>query len=398
MSVLLRNARTAGGDLVDVRLDGPSIGAVSPAGDGVADDAEVHDLGGALLLPALCEPHAHLDKAFLAEIIPNPTGDLWGAIEAMQTHRHLITRDDTVARATRAVDLMVRNGTTAIRTHADVTTQNGLMSLEALVEVAAARADVADIQIVALLGTPIAGEAGRPHRDLLRQALAAGAHIVGGCPHIEDDVAGSTRELLEIAAEFGVGLDLHTDETLDPDKLGLLDLAEQVIATGFPHAVTASHCVSLGMQEPDRQRHVAERVAAAGISVVANPDTNLYLQGRDHPRGTPRGLTAIAALRAAGVTVAAGSDNLQDPFNPLGRGDPLDAAGLLVLAGHLLPDDAYEAVANGARRAVGLPAVDLVPGAPAELMALDVASVREALAFLPPRRLVVHAGRVVHRA
>jgi cytosine/creatinine deaminase len=405
MSLLLRGARLADGNLVDVRIAGASIAEVTPtagrrigASDSPEADLQVVDLEGALLLPALTEPHAHLDKAFLAELIPNPTGDLIGAIEAMHSHRHLITSEDTRERAARAIDLLVANGTTAIRTHADVTVGNGLMSVEALTAVASERATVADIQIVALVGTPVVGEAGRENRALLRAALAAGAGLVGGCPHLEDDVAESTRILLEIAAEAGVGVDLHTDETLDPSKLGLLDLAERVLATGFPHPVTASHCVSLGMVDAERQRHVAERVAAAGISVVANPDTNLYLQGRHHATGTPRGLTAIAALREAGVPVAAGGDNLQDPFNPLGRGDPLDTAVLMVLAGHLLPDDAFGSIADAGRRAMALDAVEVAAGSPAELVALDVRSIREALAFTPPRRLVVHQGRIVHRA
>jgi cytosine deaminase len=403
MSLLLRRARLTDGSVADVHIAGETIAEMSPTapslgGDTTKPDVRVVDLGGALLLPALAEPHAHLDKAFLAEVIPNPTGDLLGAIEAMHTHRHLITAVDTIERATRAVDLLVANGTTAIRTHADVTVGNGLMSVEALAAVATDRAAVADIQIVALVGSPVVGDAGRENRALLRAALETGAGLVGGCPHLEDDVAESTRILLEIAAEAGVGVDLHTDETLDPNKLGLLDLAEQVLATGFPHPVTASHCVSLGMVPPERQRHIAERVAAAGITVVANPDTNLYLQGRQHATATPRGLTAIAALRAAGVTVAAGSDNLQDPFNPLGRGDPLDAAVLMVLAGHLLPDDAFDAVANAGRRAMSLDPVQVAAGAPAELVALDVGSIREALAFTPPRRLVVHRGRIVHAA
>lgn len=404
MSLLLRQARLVDGSVVDVRIDGERIAEVLPAGgNGQAPaaalpEARTVELGGALLLPGLTEPHAHLDKAFLAEVIPNPTGDLIGAIEAIQAGRHLITLEDTIERARRAIDLLVANGTTAIRTHADVTVGNGMMSVEALAAVAAERAAVADIQIVALVGSPVVGAAGSDNRALLREALGAGAGLLGGCPHLEDDVAEATRVLLEIAGEAGVGVDLHTDETLDPRKLGLLDLAEQVLATGFPHPVTASHCVSLGMLEPDRQRHVADRVAEAGIAVVANPDTNLYLQGRQHQTATPRGLTALHVLRDAGVTVAAGGDNLQDPFNPLGRGDPLDAAVLLVLAGHLLPGDAFDAVANDGRRAMTLPPVEVAPGAPAELVALDVASVREALAFTPPRRLVVHQGRIVHGA
>jgi cytosine deaminase len=137
-------------------------------------------------------------------------------------------------------------------------------------------------------------------------------------------------------------------------------------------------------------------VAAAGITVVANPATNLYLQGHHAHSAMPRGLTALSALTAAGVNIAAGSDNLQDPFNPLGKGDPLDSAALMVLAGHLLPSAAFDAVSTAARRAMRLPSVEFVVGAPAELMALPVASVREAIATTPERRIVIHKGRIVH--
>jgi cytosine deaminase len=395
MSLLLRNALLSDGSTADIRIDGTHITTVATTIEASAGD-EVIDLAGHLLLPALTEPHAHLDKAFLAELIHNPTGDLMGAIVALHANRHLITLEDTIERSTRAIELMIRNGTTAIRTHADVTEGNGLMSVEALTAVAARYADQADIQIVALVGTPVTGEAGRANVDLLRAALGAGADLVGGCPHLDDDVDGATEVLMSVAADHGVGMDLHTDETLNPAKLGLLDLAERVLATGFPHPVSASHCVSLGMLEPDRQRHIAERVAEAGISVIANPDTNLYLQGRQHLAATPRGLTAIAALRDAGVNVAAGSDNLQDPFNPLGRGDPLEAAALMVLVGHLLPVDAYGSVAAAGRTALSLPEVAVAAGSPAELFALPVTSVREAIAYAPPRSVVIHAGRVVH--
>jgi len=103
-----------------------------------------------------------------------------------------------------------------------------------------------------------------------------------------------------------------------------------MVLDGFAHSATASHCVSLGMQDAPRQREIAELVAGAGIGVVALPHTNLYLQGRGSAP-MPRGLTAVAALRDAGVNVAAGADNLQDPFNPMGRGCPFETASLMVL-------------------------------------------------------------------
>ena len=135
--------------------------------------------------------------------------------------------------------------------------------------------------------------------------------------------------------------------------LTLATMADLVTRTGFPHQVTASHCVSLGVQQPNVQRRIAEAVAATRIAVVALPQTNLYLQGREHPAATPRGLTAVRALRGAGATVAAGGDNLRDPFHPVGRGDALEVAALMVTCGHLDPKAALESVTAAPRGRAG---------------------------------------------
>jgi cytosine deaminase len=228
--------------------------------------------------------------------------------------------------------------------------------------------------------------------------MDAGADLVGGCPHLEDDARGAdaTNFFLQTAAEYGVGVDLHTDETLEPTSLDLVHLAEMVL-DGFEHPVTASHCVSLGMQNPDRQAEIADLVARAGIGIVALPHTNLYLQGRGHAP-MPRGLTAVAALRAAGVDVAAGADNLQDPFNPVGRACPFETAGLMVLTSHLLALDAWASVTDVAARVLHRPPVTFAVGDRADLVAVRATTVREAIAFGPRDRMVWHRGRMVPSA
>ena len=381
---------------VDVRLEGGRIADVAPAGgasatSGAAAD-DVVDLAGHLLLPAAVEPHAHLDKAFLAERIANPTGDLLGAIEAMQANRHLLAVDETIERAERAARLMASNGYRAVRTHADLTVDHGLRSIEALGEVRRRVADVIDVEIVALCAAPVVGPAGADQRALLREAMAAGADVVGGVPHLEDaGTRPATDVLLQVATDAGASVDLHTDETLDADVLGLLDLADAVDA-GFALPVTASHCVSLGAQGADRQREIAERVAAARIWVVTLPHTNLYLQGRGHAP-MPRGLTAVDALRRAGAVVAVGADNLQDPFNPVGRACPFETAGLAMMAAHLLADEAWDGVCGSSAVATGRAPQAIAVGEPADLVAVPAATLREAIATGPAARLVWRAGR-----
>jgi len=387
------------GHFFDVTITGEKISNIHLSKDYVISDTQdqqVIDGKGALLTTSLAEPHAHLDKAFLSERVANPTGDLMGAINAMEANRHLMTIDDTISRAERAVRLMVSNGVTAIRTHADVTEWNSLDSIEALTEVRNRTRDIVEMQIVALLGWPLSGDLGHANLTLGKKAIKLGADILGGCPHLDVDPVGANIALLRLATELGCALDLHTDEHTDSNRVSLEDLAERVIATKFPHSVTASHCVSLGMQTEDVQQRISEKVAQANIGVVALPHTNLFLQGRGNLTAPPRGLTAISKLRMAGVRVSAGADNLQDPFNPLGSGDPLETAALMVLAAHQLPSDAFDAISNTAKSVIGTAQSHLKIGDRADLMLTQAESLREAIANRSARSMVMYRGRFTH--
>lgn len=399
--MLIRNCRLVDKlEQFDVTIIGEKIAEVVLSANQTRSDEQhqIVDAQGALLTSSLAEPHAHLDKAFLSERIDNPTGDLMGAINAMEANRQLITIDDTIVRAERAVRLMVSHGVTAIRTHADVTEWNSLDSIEALTEVRNRTRDIVEIQIVALLGWPLSGDLGQTNLTLGKKAIQLGADILGGCPHLDDDPVGANIALLRLATELNCALDLHTDEHTDAKRISLEDLADRVIATGFRNSVTASHCVSLGMQNQIDQKRISEKVARANIGVVTLPHTNLFLQGRDHTVAPPRGLTAIKGLLSAGVRVAAGADNLQDPFNPVGNGDPLETASLLVLAAHQLPAEAFAAVSNTAKSVIGLPVTEIRVGDVANLMLTPVNSLREAIANRSSRKLVMTRGRISHES
>ena len=394
--MLLQNCKIDGySHLQNVRIVGDLVSEIA-TGLVAFEKEQVIDAHGSLLTCSLAEPHAHLDKAFLAERVHNPTGDLMGAIMAMEASRDQITVADTIERAERAVRLMASNGVTAIRTHADVTEWNNLDAVQALVEVRNRTRGLVDLQICALLGWPLSGDAGKENRDRGRRAIEMGANILGGCPHLDVDPVGANIALIELAGELNCDLDLHTDEHTDSNRLSLEDLADRVITSGLKQAVVASHCVSLGMQTEIVQKRVSERVAEAGISVIALPHTNLFLQGRDFATATPRGLTAVSSLRKSGVKVAFGADNLQDPFNPIGRGDPLESAGLAILTAHLLPNEAFDSVSTVARQVMGLTDSGPKVGATANLMLTQAGSTREAIANTPPRNLVLYKGQITH--
>lgn len=340
-------------------------------------------------MPMLVEPHAHIDKAFLAERVRNDTNDLMGAITALEAARESITPADTHERAVRALRMYAANGVSAVRTHADVTLANGLDSLEALLAAKSDCAHLLEVQVAMLLSWPVTGPGSSPLRDLAERAVEAGADVVGGCPHLDDDPAGAVEFFHSLAAASGLPLDLHADENLDPQSRDLEILADLMLRSGSHVRAVASHCVSLSMRPEPEQRAVARKAAAAGISVVCLPQTNLYLQANGLHTAPPRGLAPVRVLLEEGVNVCAGGDNLQDPFNPMGRADPLEAANLLVTVAHIDPQEALACVTTSAANAIGSGAAGS-GAAGSSLLSVRATTVREALATGAPDRRVEH--------
>lgn len=399
-SLLLHGGHGADGKPLAVRCNAAD-GTIAAAGASLASlpGEELVDCTGLVLLPAPVEPHAHLDKALSGDRAPNPSGHLLGAIEAWHAYRGTIDREDYVRRARAAALELVAHGTTTIRSHVDVGKGLGLRALDALVQVRAELAadGLADLQLVALISSPVTGEGGEPNRALLQQAIEAGADVVGGCPMIDPFPAEATRWLVAFADARGLPIDLHVDESLVPEHLWLPDYAVAVAAATRIPGATAGHCVSLVVQPEAEQARIAAQVAAAGISVVTLPQSNLYLQARGRREQPPRGLTALPALLEAGVNVTAGGDNVRDPFNAVGRSDALETAAFLVMAGHRTPEQAWQMVSANGRAALGLPPVTLAPGDPAELLAVPGDALTDAIARAGEGRVVVHRGRVVAR-
>ena len=395
MTLLLRSATLSDGSTVDIAIVDGLITWIGPHNT-YAESSDQHlDLTGYVLTSSFVEPHAHLDKAFLADRVFNPAGDLMGAIRGLEAVRDTITHEDIVARATQAAVLMSRNGVTSVRTHADTTLSGGLSSVLALLEAKQQCAHFIDIQVAMLLEWPVTGAEGADRRALAKDAIAAGVDVIGGCPHLDPNPREAVEYLLALAIEHNLPLDLHADENLRPDSSDLEHLADIVLSQSIVHRMNASHCVSLSVQSESDIRRISEKVAAAKISVTALPQTNLFLQGRGVISGTPRAITPINALLEAGVTVAAGADNLQDPFNLMGRGDPLEIASLLVTASHASPTAAHHMITQASSIVVTGQSTEIAVGHRANLVAIKAATLRESIAMGPPDRHVVYGGVVI---
>ncbi|MET9408666.1 amidohydrolase family protein [Streptomyces sp. NPDC002935] len=370
-ALLLCGARLTDGRSVDVRLGGGRIEAVGTAGSLAAGAsgalAAKVDLDGYLLLPAPAEAHAHSDTALTAD------GDGPLAYDDQEIQR----------RATEAALLQLGHGATALRSHVRVGDVQGLDALAAVLQVRRSLRGLAELATVAMPRV-LTGAAGADGLAMLRDALKMGASVVGGCPDADPDPTGYVEAVLEIASEHGCPVDLHTDAA-DPARLARL----AAMAGGLRPGVTLGPCGGLGRLPAEVASRAADQLAAAGVTVVCLPQGGCGSADR-------RGTAPVRLLRSAGVRVAAGSGALRDVSNPVGRGDPLEAAYLLASGYGLRPEDAYDAVSCTARAALGLPEVRVEAGFPAELLAVRGDRLAGALS-LSYSRIVVHRGRVVAR-
>jgi cytosine deaminase len=388
---LLIAATLPDGSVVDVTLHDGLVTSVVPTGTTTVTSPfdEILDLTGHVLLTAPAEPHGHLDKALSWDAIRPPMGDLGLAIASWRAYAATMTEDDIADRARTQAVKMLAQGTTAIRTHVDILLgDDPLRGARALVRVRDELRDLVDLELVALAGPDV------PDADI-EAAIDLGVDLVGGSPHLAADPSADLQRLLALALRRGVGVDLHTDESL----AGAVTLGEfAATVDGWTAPVSAGHCVRLGTLDEASRDALIEAVAKADIGIIANPITNLYLQGWEDPVATPRGLTAARQLLDAGVRFAAGADNVRDPFNPLGRSDALETAMLLVTAGHLTIDEAYTAVSDGARSVMSLPEAGVRVGARAELLAVRGTSLADVTANAPADRFVIHRGLLVARS
>ncbi|WP_405778070.1 hydrolase [Streptomyces sp. NBC_00859] len=375
-ALLLRGARLADGRTVDVRIAGGHIEAVGTAGSLTAPGPRTSpvpriELDGYLLLPAPAEPHAHSDTALTADAGPGPGPATTGAAPDIQR------------RAVEAALLQLGHGATALRSHVRIGDVQGLGAMEAVLQARRSLRGLTDLTTVAVPRL-LTGVAGADGLAMLRDAVKMGATVVGGCPDLDPDPTGYAQAVLEVAAEHGCAVDLHTDGD-DPARLARL----AAMSGGLRPGVAIGPCGGLSRLPHDTAAHTAGRLAAAGITVICQPQGGCGGVER-------RGIAPVQLLRSAGVRIAAGSGALRDLTNPVGRGDPLEAAYLLSSQSGLRPKDAYGSVSSAPREAMGLPEVRVEAGFPAELLAVRGEQLSAALS-LAYSRIVIHRGRVVAR-
>lgn len=399
LELILRQARLPDrrGPL-DVGIMGDKVVAIEPRID--ADAHEEIDATDRLVAPPFADPHFHMD-ATLSLGMPrlNVSGTLLEGIALWGELKPLLTCEAVMERALRYCDLAVSQGLLSIRSHVDVC-DDRLTAVEALVEVRKIVAPYIDLQLVAFPQDGLYRSA-TAEANLLR-ALDMGVDVVGGIPHFERTMADGARSvtrLCEIAAERGLMLDLHCDESDDPMSRHVETLAAETTRLGLGGRVVASHVTAMHSYDNYYATKLIPLIAESGMHVVPNPLINITLQGRSDTYPRRRGLTRVPELRAAGVNVAFGQDCTMDPWYSLGSADMLEVAHMGV---HAVPMTSREAMKwaftsvtqNGAR-AMGLPDPTIREDGPANMVVLQARDPIEAVRMKATRLTVIKHGKVL---
>ncbi len=385
------NALLADGSLCDIGVADGRVAAIMPLGFRPGEFGSIVDLAGALLVPGFVEGHIHLDTSFY--------GDRWRphkpCTNGFDVHERVAFQAQNLAqaapmdqRARSQLDLCIANGTLQMRSHVMVDGSVGLASLETILEVREDYKDLIDIQLVAFPQSGILRSPGTP--GLIDAAIALGADVVGGLDpgSFDRDVKGHLDVVFGVAEKRGVDVDIHLHDAGTLGAFTIEEICARTTALGMQGHVAVSHAYGLGDLPADSLRKIAGLIARSGVSIMTNAPGN-------------HNFPPVAALRAEGVTVFSGSDNIRDSWWPYGDGDMLSRAMMIGYRSGFYTDDdldaAFDVVTASGARALRLDGYGIEVGAKADFVTLAAEHVAHAVVAVPKGRHVFKRGRLVAR-
>ena len=406
MDLIVRGAALPDGRAgVDIGVQDGRIAAVEPALE--AEAGQEIDALGRLVSPPFVDAHFHMDATLarsLTRALPESekSGLLFDGINMWDALKQRLSAEEVVERALTYCDMAIAQGIQAIRSHVDVCDER-LTGVEALLEVKRRIAPYIDLQLIAF---PQMGYYRYPGaQEYLRRALDMGVDVVGGIPHFERTMAegtASVSELMEIAAERGLLVDMHCDETDDPLSRHVETLCGETLRLGLQGRVAASHLTSMHVMDNFYVSKLIPLIAESGIDVIPNPLTNIAAWGHNdgsYPKW--RGMTRVPELREAGVTLAFGQDCVMDPWYVYGSADMLEVAHMGSHVAAMFSDEqvraCFDAITVNPAKILHLEGYGLEPGCHADMVVLQAADPLEAIRLKAPRLAVIRRGEVVAR-
>ncbi|NQZ71744.1 MAG: amidohydrolase family protein [Dinoroseobacter sp.] len=400
--LIIKNASLTDGQTgLDIACRNGKIAALER--DITADAKEIIDAAGYLVSPPFVDPHFHMDATLsLGTPRMNVSGTLLEGIALWGELKEVQSIEDIVQRALQYCELAVAKGIGAIRSHVD-TCDDKLTGVQALLEVREQVKDCLELQLVAFPQDGVLRDPTAMQNTI--RALDMGVDVVGGIPHFERtmaDGAESVRLLCEIAAERGLMVDMHCDESDDPLSRHIETLAFETQRLGLQGRVTGSHLTSMHSMDNYYVSKLIPLIVEAQVHAVPNPLINIMLQGRHDTYPKRRGQTRVREMRDAGIIVGFGSDCMMDPWYSLGKADMLDVAFMGLHVGQLSSraDMAwcFDAVTLNSARIMGLDGYGVAKGCEANFVLLQAHETIDALRLRAHRIAVVRKGRVVSRS
>lgn len=396
---VIRHARLPGHeDLVDIGFAQGRIAALEP---GLSCDAPETDAGGCLCCAGMVESHIHLDKSRIIGRCAPEQGRNALAMQRVSDVKHTFTVEDVHARAAETLRSCIAHGTTRMRTHVEVDPKVGLRGFEGVQALVAEYAWAIEIELCVM---PQEGLTNNPGTDeLMVEAMRRGARVVGAAPTYDSDPAAQIRRVFEIAREFGADVDMHLDSGPNADHLDMLQVCDLTTEFGLGGRVAFGHGTKLSTIAPRDQMAMARRLADAGVALTVLPATDLFLSGRDQDHNVRRGLADATMFIEQGCNCALSSNNILNPFTPLGNGSMIRMANLHANVLQLgRPDQleaCFEMLTTRPARLMNLRDYGIAVGNAADVAIIDAESPAQAVAELREPLAVFKAGRqTVRRA
>lgn len=395
MDIILRNVKIENyNELKDLAIKDGKIVAIETTIEGVAT-REI-DAEGRVLIPGLVESHIHLDKALIADRLPNRSGTLLEAIEVTGKLKPTFTSEDVYDRAKNALMMLVKNGTTHIRAHSEFDPSQGFTGFETVMKLKEEFKDLIDIQVVAFPQEGIIKVPGT--EKMMYEAMEMGADIVGGIPYNDTPAKEHIDLVFEIAKKYDKPIDFHQDFKDDAEGITIQYVCEKTIKEGYEGRVSVGHLTSLGALPKEKLEPIIKLISKAKISVMSLPATDLHLGGRKDEYNVRRAVTPVRALRDGGVNVCLASNNIRNAFTPYGNGDLMQIAMLSIPVSHLGGADDLPTVlamiTENPAKALGLKDYGIGVNKNADLVLLDTKNVNDAIIDIPDRLYVIKNGKI----
>ncbi|MEH2682933.1 amidohydrolase family protein [Rhizobium leguminosarum bv. viciae] len=390
---VIRNARLAGlTEPTDIAFEAGRIAAIAP---GFVCDAPHYDAGEKFACAGLIETHIHLDKAGIISRCNLCTGTLAEAISETSRAKAAFTEEDVYARAAAVVEKAILNGTIRLRTFVEIDPRAGFRSFEAIRRLKADYASLVDIEICAFAQEGLTNDPDT--EEMLEQALKAGADLVGGCPYTDPEPTEHIRRIFDIAMRHDVAVDFHLDFDLDPAGSDLPTIIVETVARRYQGRVSVGHVTKLSALPLEELEPIGRRLAESGIALTVLPATDLFLTGRNSTFLIPRGVTPAHRLAALGVVTTISTNNVLNPFTPLGDVNLMRIANLYANIAQIGTTDGLDGVfamiTAQAATLLGIKGYGIAIGSGADVVLFDAPSAADAVATIAPALIGWKKGR-----